>query len=482
MELLILGKTNKDKGHQLEILTKKLLERLGYSNLATNEIGLGGEEIDISGEYQIPSLSKTKIRRVICECKAHRNPINLPDWLKFLGKLFSERITGDKEALGCFIALSGVNGNVRGNYRIISKNDDSIDLITGDSLIRNIKGLFNLNVYEEIQKIVQKYTQRLIKELVLAYYESQVYWLIKFDKDVYTVISSKGEPLEETELIKIIKNEIPQYQFINISEEKKADERRNILNQLLIEAFISLENFINKESIYKLPDLVEFSSSEIDELLDLFIKNDFVLKGDNSNQFSLLLNKSKSIDIIKHLFRSGFNPKILETSFYNSQFNNELIKYIKNIQEDLPFSKDQEDRILQICKLSPTAFAKSIFPNPIITQHRKANPGNIDESLNKFDLNYFFNSLFTSMYSDFQKRELHQFYYNYHNLREYQSQSKIKLKSDKEVVLETETNERIGIGKLTEKLGGSLINIAIVDDSPEPWEFPMEKSYQKKLS
>jgi len=476
MELLILGKTNKDKGHQLEILTNNLLERLGYSNLATNEIGPGGEEIDISGEYLIPSLDKIKKRHVICECKAHRNPINMPDWLKFLGKLYFERITGDKEAHGCFIALSGVNGNVRGNYRIISNNDDSLDLITGDSLIKNIKELFSLHVYDEIQRIVQKYTQRLIKELVLSYYESQVYWLIKFDKDVYTLISSKGEPVHEAELIKIIENEIPQYEFINVLEEKKADERRNILSQLLLGEFISLEEFKNRDSIYKLPNLEEYSSSEIDELLDSFINKDFVLKDDSSNQFSLLLNKKKSIEIIKQLFRSGFNPKILETLFYNSQFDKNLVKYIKNIQVNLPFSKDEGDRILQICKLSPSAFAKSIFPNPIITQHRTANPRNIGESINKFDINYFFNSLFTAMYNDFQKKELHPFYYKFHNLREYQSQSKIKLKSDKEVVLEAETNERIGIGKLTEELGGSLINIAILDDAPEPWEYPMEKS------
>jgi len=46
--MLILGKNTDDVGAQLEKLTKRLLENRGYKNIATDTIGEGGNEIDVS--------------------------------------------------------------------------------------------------------------------------------------------------------------------------------------------------------------------------------------------------------------------------------------------------------------------------------------------------------------------------------------------------------------------------------------------------
>jgi hypothetical protein len=63
-------------------------------------------------------MSHTVTQNVIGECKAYIKPIALPDWLKFLGKIFSAEISGT-QVQGCFIALLGVNGNVIGHYDAI---------------------------------------------------------------------------------------------------------------------------------------------------------------------------------------------------------------------------------------------------------------------------------------------------------------------------------------------------------------------------
>ena len=119
--MLILGKNKDDVGQQLEKLTKRLLESRGYKNVTTDTIGEGGNEIDVQADFQIPVPNNPINRRLISECKAWASPISLPDWLKFLGKVFVEEAKLGAEVDGLFVALSGVNGAVRGNYDSLSR-------------------------------------------------------------------------------------------------------------------------------------------------------------------------------------------------------------------------------------------------------------------------------------------------------------------------------------------------------------------------
>ncbi|SMC62234.1 restriction endonuclease [Pedobacter nyackensis] len=118
MQLIILGKNSDDKGTQLEKLTSSILREQGYTEVHTNVVRAGASEVDITAIFSQQYFGTTLIREVIGECKAYSKPISLPDWLKFLGKVFSEEIN-DKKIQGCFIALSGVNGNVTGHYNTI---------------------------------------------------------------------------------------------------------------------------------------------------------------------------------------------------------------------------------------------------------------------------------------------------------------------------------------------------------------------------
>src|SRR3954452_9924769 len=87
--MIILGKTNKDKGQQLERLTCLLLDALGYESIIANMRGAGGQEVDATADYVVPAPGGPLKHRLICECKAHRAPIVIPDWLKFLGKVYT---------------------------------------------------------------------------------------------------------------------------------------------------------------------------------------------------------------------------------------------------------------------------------------------------------------------------------------------------------------------------------------------------------
>ena len=60
-------------------------------NLLTHEIGSGGNEIDVVAEKHMTNFGVSKTYPLICECKAHENPVNMNDWLKFLGKVYKEK-------------------------------------------------------------------------------------------------------------------------------------------------------------------------------------------------------------------------------------------------------------------------------------------------------------------------------------------------------------------------------------------------------
>lgn len=81
MKLILLEKNKDKKGTLLETIVKILLSSYGYDYVATNEIGVGGNEIDVVAEKRMATLGAVQTYPLICECKAHENPINMNDWL-----------------------------------------------------------------------------------------------------------------------------------------------------------------------------------------------------------------------------------------------------------------------------------------------------------------------------------------------------------------------------------------------------------------
>lgn len=161
MRLIIVGKSNDDKGSQLERLTKKILEHQGFENLITNVQVAGASELDVIGV----KVEKTGIRfieqPILCECKAHAKPIVMNDWLKFIGKLFIERKT-KPQTIGLMLALSGANGNVVGSYEKDFADDSSIQLIANDDLIKLIQELYTLPKSHTVKLTVNR-SRKLLK-------------------------------------------------------------------------------------------------------------------------------------------------------------------------------------------------------------------------------------------------------------------------------------------------------------------------------
>ena len=82
--MILLAKNRQEKGDQLEQLTRKLVEATGYRNVVLNKCDVAGE-IDVFAEFAVTGPEGAG-HRLICECKAHRNAIDMPGLAEVSGK------------------------------------------------------------------------------------------------------------------------------------------------------------------------------------------------------------------------------------------------------------------------------------------------------------------------------------------------------------------------------------------------------------
>lgn len=196
--MIILGKNTDDKGKQLEAITHNLLASKGYTNITTNLISTGGHEIDVVADYVQEILGGKDSRRTICECKAHKKPIATDDWLKFIGKIYCEQAELIKEITGFFISLSGVNGYVSGNYDKLKLKLPNIILITGDTLLEELKSLYSLIDSKDLSNKLLSLTNNNVEKIEIAYYKRKLYNVIIFErKGLFTILDNQGNLLDD---------------------------------------------------------------------------------------------------------------------------------------------------------------------------------------------------------------------------------------------------------------------------------------------
>lgn len=490
MELLILGQTSDDKGTQLEQLTKYLLQEMGYVDVVVNSVGAGGQEIDVQAEIKMPSLDGEQRTRVICECKAHKEPVAISDWLKFLGKLFVEESRLRKHVYGCFIALSGVNGNVEGNFDILHEYREDIELIRGDALVRLLAKKFNLISIGEIAECIRNLTSRQFTSISLCYYDYKIHWLAKFEGDKFTVLSNEGKAItssENADLLDIISNCIDVNEFIDLQAEAEAQQRARFIDKIILsELFLLrgegtcddiLQNWLKSCTDDKWQQI---SSNELAEAAQR-LNDQSILNINHENQILKLLPDNiadcakRMSAVYKYLF-AGETPLVaFGCPFYDEHIDFELLNVICAIQGNLILPEERRDDCLKLLRWSPGALAWALHPEPLIVNHRK--DASTTEMFEKIDADLFIRQLLARFNQDFNLRPLEKYFYTTRNLREVDTKQMVEIKGAKASQMVIEVRSRIGIGELNESSGGGLIRILITEDSPEPWNLhPSEPS------
>jgi hypothetical protein len=250
--MIILGKNTDDKGRQLELLTKRLLAQLGYENIITNEVGSGGDEIDVSAEFRQPGMRNAIYHEVICECKAYKNPLTLPDWLKFLGKLYSREHVRTGRAQGCFIALNGVNGNVHGHYKSLNNFGDGLQIVEGDNLLTLLCETINILPIDQVLTQVRTMTTKIAVSTDILYYQNNCYWLIEFSDETFTVFSAEGEHISGRAaqlIVDLVLQNTGLRAYVNLLAESTARTRMLVIEKYILSVLLLSPTPMSAKSI-----------------------------------------------------------------------------------------------------------------------------------------------------------------------------------------------------------------------------------------
>jgi hypothetical protein len=484
--MLVLGKSSDDKGTQLEKLTHTLLSAMGYTNIVINEIRSGGEEIDLRADYEFQSVGGRQTSRLICECKAHKEPSRMSDWLKFLGKILSEEIRQGCQIHACFIALGGINGNVSGHYSDIKSRRVDIALVTGEALFEHVTRLFNVCNLEAVNNTVRRFTDRQIRSVEIAYYEERVFWVVILEEGAYTFLGANGDLLEgdvTEELKPLIESVLAATPYINLREEAEASRRAIRVAKAVLSDLIINDGSSTFDAISVNND--EFTEEELKQIVADLEQQDLVVQSGSGTDLYLPQEDDaafyeKLIGLYRFLLAGEITlPMItaITSPYYINHINEELIARIQEIQGNIPLSLEEIRQARYLLKWSPTALAWALHPDEMIVNHRAEthlSNETFKRDSDSFCRNFFLRKLYTFFKNDFRRAVLRPIFYNVHKLREIETRETVLIKSATCLVLQGDIRERLSIGQLGDGYvgpdGSDWILMSALDSTPEPWE------------
>lgn len=459
MKLYILGKNSDDKGSQLEELTRDILASQNYENIAVNPVYSGASEIDVAASYKKVVGIQTMDFPVICECKAHEKSIVMTDWLKFIGKLYIEKLKNE-HTIGLMIALSGANGNVVGSYNDI-KDKGFIQLIANDDLIALLSEKYSLPKSSLIEKYISQFTNRAIIEICLAYYNKLIYWIVGFAEGGYTIVKHNCQSItkEQTNLLlPLISDNTSFTGYINIEDEYEAIVRQSILNTLVLSFLMDCPQITLDEVISKiqLAPNEENMTINLEDIQSAIGKNPFVCQNKNGTLSLLDKENIDFIEFYRFILKNAIHPRILSRKFYIENIDVDLLKKICSIQENISIPKERIDDCLFLLRHSLTALSYAIYPDPFIIRYRSS-IGTLFPNVDKGHTEHFFNSLITCFQKDFHRQELSELFFNDYKIISLNTDISLKIEQEAEPLRTITENKTVMLGKLGEEYNNRVI-------------------------
>lgn len=489
--MLVLGKNAEDKGAQLEILTVRILESKGYQNIVRGEIKAGGAEVDVSAEWVSPTLTGTRTTPVICECKALQAPPNMTDWLKFLGKIYSEEAERGQEVMGSFISLSRVNGNVAGHYNSYKEKRTNVELMNESAVLTAVRNLYPLCSDEDAIAALRSFTDRPYWSFEVAYYDGRLYWLFSFEDELYAIFDGTGENLpegKEMALAPLVEWSIPGAKLLNLLEEREAMQQTLMLEKELLAKFASWGGGWPVQTMNSSPDEASEAKPEpspsrtahllqgFDRIIKRLEDRGWVNYSFEQQRLGLRVDEAgRCPDFVSlvefmltgHIFTESLLT-FIQSGFYARHIDAELVAKIQEIQGGVPLTGEQVNDLIALLHLTPTGLLLLLHPIGFIVIHRTVEPSElVYDKVNRADVMTLFQTVYDALLHDFKQPVLKPFYFE-RGIREIEHQQRLILKSDTCIEREGQVSARIGIH--SEELGGGLTHVFVIPDAPQPWE------------
>lgn len=477
--MLILGRNSDDKGTQLEQFTSAVLKTLGYVNVTTNEVRSGAEELDVTGEHHIPVPgAPARIFRLVAECKAYKQPIDISVWHKFLGKLLTEETKTRQEAYGCLIALSGANGNCLGAYKDFRLHSDRVSLLASDDLARLLRDMYSMVDEKDVSRFVSARTTRTVVEMDIAYYGGAAYWYVRFSDDTFTLIGGDCRAID-TQLAATLGAMIVASiggTFFDLNAEVKA------IREAAQARSTTIATLLMSDSHFTLPDL--FAKAESDEghlraaVTQLATEGVLSITGD-----SISLDSTADPANIIRIVLMGMVPcELLSSKGYMSLCDDRLLDSVIKIQGGIQLNEEQRKKATFLMKISPSAARAAATPMEMITNHRNAGLEQT-EAMNEMDCEFFFETLCERFQHDFRVQQLSDFYLRAAEIIEAAETTTLVLKSRKQVLFTHQIKNRTQKGEWHEPDATGkhpVISIRCMNNLPEPWE-PNSRDQKKEV-
>lgn len=432
MRLYILGKNSDDKGTQLEQLTVKILEHQGLEDITTNIQEAGGNEIDITAYSQTTIGICPQKTKVIGECKAHKAPINITDWLKFIGKVHYAREM-EANVIGIMVCLSGANGAVVGMYNEKHHNDNTIQLIANRDLVNLISYCFEIEAEANVREKHTSMSYGDIDEMNLLYYDRKIYWVTSFIDGKYTISNAKGHPMTKGELndiFSIIANYSPYSQdsFIDIREHQETKQHLTAINMVLLSILVNgFSGTLNEtaKQIKKNDDTID------PDILEMaIIQNPFVVY--NKEEDIVTLQNEESIDLVdfyRYILHSGCPLDLVISNFYQNHINQELLYKIQKIQYGIEIPQEKIDDCIFFLKYSPSALLRAITPNGLFHGYEAVKS---IENMKALYISYFIKMLADGFVENVKNQSLSGMYGDFFKINKMHVSSKIEIEVDGE--------------------------------------------------
>lgn len=462
IKLYIIGANNDDKGSQLEELTTAILKKQGYINISTNAIYSGGSEIDAIATHQ-NRLGVSKIEYpVICECKAHNKPININDWLKFIGKIYIEKLN-NSHTVGLMIALSGANGNVIGSYNEIKKHQ-FIHLIANDDLVSLLVEGYSLSHPNHIESHISQYTNKKIVEIGLVYYSQCIYWVISFIEGGFTLLTHNGETLNQTDLDKLLPllySNTTFSDYIDIQAEYTAINRRSTIDKLALSILMDEEQALSiKELMTKTQNVASdlYREFNISEFTSILSENKFIQN--NLGKYSLIsLKEIDFIEYYRYIFINTVPLRILSRSIYLRMIDEQLLERICAIQYNIIIPEEKKKDCIFLLRYSPSALSYAINEDKAITRYRSPNGNTLANNVNKGHTDWFMHKITDAFIQDYHNQALHKLYLDDYGIASICINLGLEITKDKQEKKQIDDRKELFLAHLGEEYNNQVILI-----------------------
>jgi hypothetical protein len=415
MQISLLGETTDDRGAQLERITARLLSRLGYLRVHTNSIGAGGHEIDVRATFPMPSLSNSTEVAVICECKAHSRVIDTSDWLKFLGKIYTEQASRQRDVRGIMLALTGVNGNVAGAHESIRDAGKPVELVTGRELADLVTREWELCSFESVTAFIRSQTEDAPVDVRLVFHENPR-WLVQFADGSFVFVSGTSASIEPpSKAVDLAISALSVVRYRDLAAERLAKERALLAKKTLLAMCIAESGGVSPEQLAAREALLEPKRQQIPiseyESAGAELAADGLVTRANDGRWHASLASSPELTITGLLLLTEKYGMAIPvgTAAYEGMIDEILLQHIIRVQGDVPLPATAYNEALTLLRWSPKALAWALRPDPMLT--RSSTPQPADARLGSNHVTYFKLQLLRRAAADFQESGLFEPYF-----------------------------------------------------------------------